>query len=405
MAAPLEQPILPPEVAARYEVVQVPPERSSFQGSLGSYLLGEGSYGQVLMVRPLSALRLKSGRRRKHESLALKRCFGCLDHSDVTTLRRIYREVSVLRQLQHENIVVLEDVIFPSHGTDIFLVFELAEQDLARAISRNELDQPAQCRVACDVLRALKYLHGASLLHRDVKPSNVLLDAHGSAKLCDLGLVRQIGFYPRGLTEYVGMRWYRAPELLLGSQRYNFGVDIWAFGCVVAEMALGRPVLPGISAEEQLGLIVGLVLGRRPDELEAELPGIPEEGGARLLRTQPLGSTLEARLGSNVDSSAMDFIRRCLQLSADDRYTAMKLLQHPLLAKLRKDTDDQLFMEPITMALKDGQVHSPELYTEALTAEVKLFEDHKDPGSCGSCSSSEASSSDEAKEEQDPRND
>ncbi|CAJ1346569.1 unnamed protein product [Effrenium voratum] len=231
------------------------------------HLLGTGAYGEVVLVRKRGA-----GYR------AMKRCVDCLSPSDPCTLKRMYREIAVLRQVHHDNIIALTDVFLPHVGHDLFLFFQAASCDLEHAIRYNMLDELAQQSIGCDVIRALAYLHASDLIHRDLKPSNVLLDESG-AKLCDFGLVRLIGLYPKGLTEYVGMRWYRAPELFLGSRCYNQSIDVWSYGCVVAEMALGRPLLAGIDSEEQLGLVVGL-LGR-PTELEAELPGVPLENVPR----------------------------------------------------------------------------------------------------------------------------
>ncbi|CAJ1383660.1 unnamed protein product [Effrenium voratum] len=219
----------------------------------------------------------------------MKRCVDCLSPSDPGTLKRMYREIAVLRQVHHDNIIALTDVFLPHVGHDLFLFFQAASCDLEHAIRYNMLDELAQQSIGCDVIRALAYLHASDLIHRDLKPSNVLLDESG-AKLCDFGLVRLIGLYPKGLTEYVGMRWYRAPELFLGSRCYNQSIDVWSYGCVVAEMALGRPLLAGIDSEEQLGLVVGL-LGR-PTELEAgegQHVGVKHPASHRLAQFGPTG--------------------------------------------------------------------------------------------------------------------
>lgn len=178
------------------------------------HLLGTGAYGEVVLVRKRGA-----GYR------AMKRCVDCLSPSDPCTLKRMYREIAVLRQVHHDNIIALTDVFLPHVGHDLFLFFQAASCDLEHAIRYNMLDELAQQSIGCDVIRALAYLHASDLIHRDLKPSNVLLDESG-AKLCDFGLVRLIGLYPKGLTEYVGMRWYRAPELFLGSRCYNQSIDV-----------------------------------------------------------------------------------------------------------------------------------------------------------------------------------
>ena len=201
-------------------------EKYAVWTSLGEpevHLLGAGAYGEVFLVRRVGA---------EESTLALKRCFDCLVLDDPTTLKRTYREIAVLRQARHTNIVALKDIVLPKTGCDLYLVFELASQDLERAIRYNLLDEISRRRVSYDVASALSFLHRCGLMHRDVKPSNILLDDSGRAKLCDFGFVRHVSCVSsaKTFTEYVGMRWYRAPELLLGSTSYNQNIDVtcWA---------------------------------------------------------------------------------------------------------------------------------------------------------------------------------
>ena len=289
----------------------------------------------------------------------------------MATLQRTYREIAILRQLRHEHIISLRDAVLPKLGSDLYLTFELMECDLEHAIRMGKVREEEQQRfIAVQVLRALKYLHGAGLLHRDLKPANILIDGLFQVKLCDFGLVRSMGLYAKDLTQYVGMRWYRAPELLLGSRRYSDRVDIWSLGCVVGEMGLGRTLLLGASAEEQLSLAVGLVLGRRPTEDEACFVGASEDFSQRLMATRPLGKCLEACLQNLVGDEVVDFIRQCLQLSPDDRPSARELMQHAMVRQFRVDGDDSNFAEPIVLELPDAELHPPHEYAKALAEEV-----------------------------------
>ena len=103
-------------------------------------------------------------------------------------------------------------------------------------------------------------MHSAALLHRDLKPSNILLNSDCLVKVCDFGLVRSIATKEDSetpiLTEYVATRWYRAPEILLGSQTYTKGVDMWSLGCILGEILLGKPIFPGKSTLNQLEIIL-----------------------------------------------------------------------------------------------------------------------------------------------------
>mmetsp|Transcript_19282 Transcript_19282/g.1705 ORF Transcript_19282/g.1705 Transcript_19282/m.1705 type:complete len:102 (+) Transcript_19282:458-763(+) len=98
----------------------------------------------------------------------------------------------------------------------------------------------------------MKYIHSGQLIHRDLKPSNILLNSECLCKLADFGLARSVAFNDEhgnepAFTEYVATRWYRAPEILLGSTRYNKAVDMWSIGCILGELIVGKAIFPGTS--------------------------------------------------------------------------------------------------------------------------------------------------------------
>lgn len=101
-------------------------------------------------------------------------------------------------------------------------------------------------------LRGVAYCHAHSVLHRDLKPQNLLINKEGELKLCDFGLARAFGIPVKKLTHEVVTLWYRAPDVLLGSQRYGTAVDIWSVGCIFAEMLTGKPLFPGKTELMQL---------------------------------------------------------------------------------------------------------------------------------------------------------
>ena len=108
----------------------------------------------------------------------------------------------------------------------------------------------------------MKYIHSAEIIHRDLKPSNVLLNSDCLAKVADFGLARSFGKDDTEgdvvFTEYIATRWYRAPEIVLGSQKYTKAIDMWSVGCILAEMITGKATFPGKSTLNQIELILEL---------------------------------------------------------------------------------------------------------------------------------------------------
>ena len=164
----------------------------------------------------------------------------------------------------HEHIVSLTNVLKADNDRDIYLIFEYMETDLHAAIRANILQDIHKQYILWQTLKALKYMHSANLVHRDMKPSNLLLNSDCLMKVADFGLARSLKELQEQatsnsvLTDYVATRWYRAPEILLGSTRYDYSVDMWAVGCILGEMIYGKPIFPGQSTINQLEKILEL---------------------------------------------------------------------------------------------------------------------------------------------------
>ncbi|KAJ3102958.1 MCM DNA helicase complex subunit mcm6 [Phlyctochytrium planicorne] len=180
------------------------------------------------------------------------------------------REVKFLQELRHPNVVEepyiqLIDVF--AHKTNLNLVLEYLDSDLEMIIkNRNVVFSAGDVKSwMLMTLRGTYHCHRSFILHRDLKPNNLLLAKDGNLKLADFGLARDFGDYSKPMTSQVVTRWYRAPELLLGAQRYGYGVDIWAIGCIFAELLLRVPYLAGNSDIEQLQTIFR-ALGTPTDE-------------------------------------------------------------------------------------------------------------------------------------------
>ncbi|WKX88463.1 hypothetical protein Q1695_008253 [Nippostrongylus brasiliensis] len=166
--------------------------------------------------------------------------------------RTALREIKLLQEIHHDNIIGLRDVI--GSRTNIQLVFDFMETDLEHVVKDREiiLMPPHIKNMAMQTLLGLEFLHAHWILHRDLKPNNLLMNSAGRIKLADFGLARFFGSPNKVYTHQVVTRWYRAPELIWGARAYGTGVDMWAIGCIIAELLLRVPLFPGESDLDQL---------------------------------------------------------------------------------------------------------------------------------------------------------
>ncbi|KAG9333147.1 hypothetical protein JZ751_013405 [Albula glossodonta] len=273
--------------------------------------LGKGAYGIVW----------KAVDRRSGEVVAVKKIF------DAFRNRTDAQEFG-----DHPNIIKLLNVIRAQNDRDIYLVFEYMETDLHVVIKRGTLLKGVHLRyIMYQILNATKFLHSGNVIHRDQKPSNVLLDRDCQVKLCDFGLARSLQQIDEevgnpALTEYVATRWYRAPEILLGSPRYTKGVDMWSVGCILGEMLLGKALFPGTSTINQVERIMRTVPQPTPEDIRS----IHSEYGASVIQRmlQRPQVSLEELLPAEVAPDALDLLKQLLVFNPDKRLSAEQALQH-----------------------------------------------------------------------------
>jgi len=216
-----------------------------------------------------------------------------------------------------------------------------AETDLHAVIRAGILEEVHKQYVIYQLLKSLYFMHTAELIHRDVKPSNMLLNSDCHVKVCDFGLCRSVSEMASSsapvLTDYVATRWYRAPEILLGSTKYTKAVDMWAVGCILGEMIVGKPIFPGNSTMNQLERVL-------------ELTGKPTAEDLASIKS-PFAHTMVDGIASirhkalhdffpGASADALDLIKRTMFFNPDKRLTAYEALRHPYVAAFHNEADE-----------------------------------------------------------------
>jgi len=271
----------------------------------------------------------------------------------------------------HENIIRLQHVIKAENDKDIYLTFDHMETDLHAVIRAGILQDIHKKYIIWQLLKALKYLHSAGLLHRDVKPSNLLLNSDCHIKICDFGLCRSIaesaGPVPV-LTDYVATRWYRAPEILLGSTRYTLGVDIWAVGCILGEMLNGRPVFPGTSTMNQIERIIEVT--NLPTRADVESIASPY-ASTMLDSLPPLQFKTVPEIFPTAGPEGTDFLRETLHFNPDRRLSAVDLLRHVYISEFHNEEEEPVYpLGPLRLPIDDNTKLTAQQYRERLYQEI-----------------------------------
>ncbi|KAJ9522877.1 hypothetical protein QJQ45_023668 [Haematococcus lacustris] len=283
---------------------------------------GEGTYGVCYKAKD----------RATGEVVALKkvRMDRARDGIPLTSIR----EVRVLQECRHPNIVTLHKVVTGSKADSVFLVFEWVDHDMGRL-----LDAMPRCfslpEVKClvqQLLRAVAHLHRCWVVHRDIKMSNLLYSSScGLLKLCDFGLARYFPPVPGPMTPRVVTLWYRPPELLLGAEVYGEAVDMWSVGCVMGELLRHAPLFPAHSEPECLRMQCELLgtptprtwkgLSSLPHFSMLNLPHQPENHLHKVLGTAAEGC-----------HACLDLLQSLLAFDPDQRISAEAALNHPFFS-------------------------------------------------------------------------
>jgi cyclin-dependent kinase 1 len=284
--------------------------------------IGEGTYGVVYKARHKSTNRY----------VALKKIR--LESEEEGVPSTAIREISLLKELKHPNIVTLEEVIL--QDGKLYLVFEFLSMDLKKYLDSVPGDQPVDPQLVKSymhqILDAMVFCHKRRVVHRDLKPQNLLIDSKGTIKLADFGLARALCIPVRVYTHEVVTLWYRAPEVLLGSARYACPIDIWSIGCIFAELANKRPIFRGDSEIDQLFRIFR-TLSTPTEETWPGVSSLPDyKNTFPCWRTNTLAQSIK-----NLDSTGVDLLQSMLLYDPAARISARAALSHPYFNDVQKE--------------------------------------------------------------------
>ncbi|KAK4477800.1 hypothetical protein RD792_017062 [Penstemon davidsonii] len=274
--------------------------------------IGQGTYSTVFRARDLETGKI----------VALKKVR--FDNFEPESVRFMAREITILRRLDHPNIIKLQGLIASRSSCNIYLVFEYMEHDISGLLSSPDITF-TEAQIKCymkQLLSGLEHCHSRGVMHRDIKGANLLVDNEGVLKVADFGLANLCSYgQMQPLTSRVVTLWYRPPELLLGSTSYGSSVDLWSVGCLFAELLTRRPILQGRTEVEQLHKIFKLC-GSPPDDYwkKSKLPH------ATLFKPQhPYESSLWQTL-KDLPESAVKLIETLLSVEPDKRGTSTSAL-------------------------------------------------------------------------------
>ena len=341
------------------EIIQLPERYKAVE------IIGSGAYGIILSVVDTQ---------NNNQKVAIKKLKSI---SDLIDLKRISREILIMKYCQHENIIPLFDVIIhlnqnPSVNkiADVYLVMEKMDSDLQKIIaSKQELSDEHYQFILYQILRALYFLHSANIIHRDFKPSNVLINEDCTVKLCDFGMSRGIKDENILLTEYVVTRYYRAPEVMLSSHHYSKKIDVWSVGCAFAELLSKKFLFPGENYIAQIKLIIEVLGTQDVNDLNfisntsaknfvMQYQGIPKKDFKKILKCENL--------------NAVDLVEKMLVFNPEKRYSIEQCLNHPYLKNMREGIEDPVFNGKINLDFDDKNINLNHLFA-FLVKEVSSF--------------------------------
>merc|ERR1719253_492602 len=323
--SPVSQPAVTPQKAEAPEPPPPPAEESESCTYNAERVIGNGTFGIVYSAHIVET----------DETVAIKKVF--------VDRRYRNRELQLWREMRHPNIVTLKHAFYTSGDSpdELYLnmVMEYVPETVYCVMKRFCKQKQQMPKVLVQLYtyqasRALAHLHASSVVHRDIKPQNLLVDANRGhlLKLCDFGSAARLGNNRPALVAYICSRYYRAPELIFGATNYTTAVDLWSIGCVLAEMIRGRPLFPGENGVDQLVEIVKVlgapsktqVLAMNPQYFNFSFPNIAACSWGAVFRR-------------DVSQDLAELLGGFLQYDPEARIHPLEACAHPCFDELRQE--------------------------------------------------------------------
>jgi len=291
--------------------------------------VGEGTYGEVYKATPPPEMDIEAG-----ELLALKKVR--LENEKEGFPITAVREIKILRQLKHKNIIKLREIVtdkqeavdFRKDKGSFYLVFDFMEHDLMGLLDSGLVTFTTElnCSIMRQIMEGLAYCHDRNFLHRDIKCSNILVNNKGQVKLADFGLARLYNAddKDRPYTNKVITLWYRPPELLLGEERYGPSIDVWSCGCILGELFTKKPLFQANEEFAQL-MVISRLCGTPCPANWPEVIHLP--GFQQLKPKKQYRRRVREEFSLLMPSAALELLDGMLALDPSKRMDARKALE------------------------------------------------------------------------------
>ncbi|CUG87747.1 mitogen-activated protein kinase, putative [Bodo saltans] len=293
-------------------------------------IIGAGSYGMVLRARDT----------KDHNCLVAIKRVNKEIFEEVILAKRILREIKLLAHFHDDNIIGLRNILTPKTEDfdSFFIVMDIMETDLKQVLRSGQKLTDAHIQFfVYQALRALRVIHSAGVIHRDITPANILVNTNCDLKICDFGLAKEESDEGEDMTDYVTMRWYRAPELVMEHRNYTTQIDVWGIGCILGELLGSRPLCQGKDRVNQLDKIIEVIGTPTEDDINS----VGSQAAQKYLKKKSARAPTDwSAKYPNASPESIDLLKKMLHFHPDKRASVEEAMRHPYLSSLHDEADE-----------------------------------------------------------------